>query len=157
MQNERRDDDYQTKSLGVRETQQAQASAVFREYPITGAGIRYYDETRELAKDGRPSSLLYEVTAESGIVGAVDVALLLVGLFLVLRRLRSPYATAAMAVLGVKVVHALFDNFWVAGPFTLPWLIIGVAVALEYEEADTEPEQVRAPRLTPRPVAVARR
>lgn len=142
VQHERSTDTFKTASLSVRERQHHEASAVFKAHRTLGAGIRYYDEDVTLAPDGRPSSLVYEVVAESGYVGAVDLVFLLSGLFLVMRRMRSPWGATAMGVLGVAVVHALFDNFWVAGAFTLPWLIIGAAAALALQATDDSPEDI---------------
>ena len=127
VQDERRTDVNRTGSLSQRDRQQDEASASFRAHRFTGAGIRYYDENFALATAGRPSSTLYEVAAESGVVGIADLFLLVSGVFIIFRRVDSPYAATAMAVFGVKAVHALFDNFWVAGPFTLPWLVMGFA------------------------------
>ena len=138
VRDEQRTDIYKTGSLSVRSRQQAEASAVFRAHRLLGAGIRYYDENPALALDGRPSSTAHEVTAESGVVGAADLILLVSGVFVIFRRERSPYATTALTVFGVKAIHAVFDNFWVAGPFTLPWLIMGMAAALHEDEPDDD-------------------
>ncbi|MEY2467688.1 MAG: polysaccharide biosynthesis protein PslJ [Actinomycetota bacterium] len=151
VRDERRTDIGKTGSLSLRDDQQAQASDVFRAHRLTGAGIRYYDENPELAKAGRPSSTAYEVTAESGVVGAADLLFLVSGVFVIFRRVRAPYAATAMAVFGVKVVHAVFDIFWVAGPFTLPWLILGMAAVIEYtdEDDDVTDRQATSADLTP--------
>ncbi len=135
VQTELRTDTDKTGSISVRERQQSQALSAFRTNRLTGAGIRYYDQNPVLARDGRPSSTPYEVLAESGVIGAAGLVVLIVGVFRILLRVDSPYAAAAIGVLGVRVLHGLVDNFWVAGPFTLPWLIVGIAAAVARDRA----------------------
>lgn len=147
VQTQLRTDVHRTGSLGIRERQQAQAWAAFETNTIRGAGIRYYHSVPKLARDGRPSNTAHETLAESGWVGLAGLATIVAGPFVIFRRRGSPWIAAALAAYGVRIVHGVVDNFWVAGPLTLPWLIIGIAAALSVEHPDTH-EATEEPELT---------
>jgi hypothetical protein len=142
IQSERQTDVGGFGSISTRERQHAEAWKVFQRDPVSGGGIRYYDKQPYLAPSGRPSSTIDEAEAESGYVGTAGLALVVIAPLLLLRRSGSEWKTMGLAVYGVKAVHGLFDNFWVAGPFTLPWLIIGIVAAMELaEESEVDAEE----------------
>lgn len=150
VQEERRTDIFNHGAISVRERQQEQAWAAFEDNRVTGAGIRYYDSEPRLALDGRPSSTIYEALAESGVIGLAGLALVVGGPLLILRRNGSAWAIVAMAVYGTKAGHSVFDNFWVAGPFTLPWLVMGIGAAIDKDDEASHDDGPPEPAPTSR-------
>jgi O-antigen ligase len=99
----------------------------WQDNPFFGAGIRWFkwpgQETVE------PHSALFATLSETGLWGLIAVALLFGGAWWVMRTDRSPLATAALAVLAVRLVEGQVAIFWLAGTMTLPWLLVGLAAA----------------------------
>jgi hypothetical protein len=129
-QDEQKADVFRHGPIATRQKQHDKAYDVFTDHMLFGAGIRYF-KTAEYAGHEQPSSVIYETSAEAGVIGLLALAFLVGGTTVTLIKMRGPLAASALALFGVKAIHGLVDLFWVAGPFTLPWLIIGIAAATE--------------------------
>jgi hypothetical protein len=108
----------------------------WRRNPIVGSGLRYFrapgyrfDVPKYRDTYVEPHSVWYSTLAESGVIGLAALTLLLGTTFLTLRRVAGPVALAAGLVLVVKLATGMVDIYWVAGTQTLPWLVVGLAVA----------------------------
>ncbi len=75
-----------------------------------------------------------------GVVGLVAFLVFLWALFRLCRRCQSPYAELAWMVLLLRVLATMVDIFWAAGPNTLPFLLIGLAIGAEAREHQPRPE-----------------
>ena len=63
---------------------------------------------------------------------------LLGGTYAVLARVRGPVATIARLAVLVRVLTGTVDVFWVAGRMTVPFVLVGAAIALEAERSRDE-------------------
>ena len=64
----------------------------------------------------------------------------------------GPLATVKRLALGVRVLAAMFDIYWVAGSGSLPWVLVGMALAAE-EHTEPTP-QPAPPRAHHGPIAM---
>jgi membrane-bound metal-dependent hydrolase YbcI (DUF457 family) len=79
--------------------------------------------------------------AEGGYAFAVSFMLLIVGTFVVLRKMgHVDVAAAAAGVLIATVVHGLVDVYWVRGTPILSWLLVGMACGGFMKLHQTSPE-----------------
>ncbi len=104
---------------------------LWRRDPLVGVGLKYWrnpDFAGELAF-GEPHDLVVSALGETGVIGVAALGVLVVATISVLRRGRSSLATFAALILVAKVVASSVDIFWVAGTFTLAWIVVGLACA----------------------------
>jgi hypothetical protein len=117
-------------SIGSRLAFRKLAVASWHESPMLGQGLRFY----ELSSGGlqsNPHDLFWEALSESGVVGAAALCLLLVLSLIWLGQIDHRFAVAAVVLLTAKFVHGLFDIYWLAGSLSLPWIVAGMALALD--------------------------
>ena len=93
-------------------------------------------------RDGVPIMLIDE-TASTGVIGLGAFLLFLWVLFRLLNGGSTVLERLAWYALAARVVAAMVDIFWVAGPNTLPFLLVGLAIGAEA----TEGSVVRRPAL----------
>jgi O-antigen ligase len=99
---------------------------IWSNHPVTGGGMRWFDQPGAAA--GVPHNLVIAELSENGIIGLLAVLVLIANTVLVLLPRRDPMGEAALLVLVLEVLFGLTGIFWVAGTFTLPFLIVGLAV-----------------------------
>ncbi|ADU47702.1 O-antigen ligase family protein [Intrasporangium calvum] len=131
--------------------------------PWFGVGLRWWYTDRFPQAFQPPNSLMDTMTS-AGIIGLVAFIALLVGTWLVARRLDPAYGVLAELVLVTRIVQSQFDLFWVAVQVSLPFLILGLCLgaAARHEAAQeekakvrTQVEQARHPALRARPARTA--
>lgn len=93
---------------------------------VVGAGPKWF--FRADAPAGEPHNLVLDELSSDGILGFVGFVALLWICLSVARRAPPPLGEMAFYVLVARIVSDLFDLFWVAGPNTLPFLVLGLAV-----------------------------
>jgi O-antigen ligase len=103
------------------------ALAVWRQHPLWGAGLRYFNEGGQ----GEAHNLVINALAESGLFGVAALAVLWIGAFAAIARLRGTVATLARLALLTRVLSGLVDIFWVGGRMTVPFVLVGAAIALD--------------------------
>lgn len=117
--------------IETRETTYAQALDLWRDKPVFGQGLRYWNDQELQRANGygisEPHNLVISALGETGLVGATDVLALNGALVLGLRKRRDPIGQAAFFLVVARFVAGLADIYWVAGAGTLPWLIVGLA------------------------------
>lgn len=114
--------------IGSRQETNREALAVWSDSPLFGAGIRYFKDPARAAAE--PHNIIVVTLAESGAVGIFALIILLGVAWRALRGLSGEAATLARVILGVRVLAAMFDIYWVAGRGSLPWVLVGGAVAV---------------------------
>jgi hypothetical protein len=105
------------------------SALAYREWhlsPVLGQGLRFFKQPGALLQ-GDAHNVVAATLADSGLVGLAALALLIGGSMIALWRLPAQTSSIALAFLVGRFVHGLFDVYWVAGPTTLPWLIVGIA------------------------------
>jgi O-antigen ligase len=101
----------------------------FEDHPIAGVGLKFWRDPAVVDQygGGEPHNLVIAALGESGVVGIVALAILLVGAVRLLASRRDELGLLALTLLVVKATASLFDIFWVAGTMTVPWVVIGMA------------------------------
>nr|WP_269204622.1 O-antigen ligase family protein [Motilibacter deserti] len=117
-------------SFTEREDEAKKTQQLWMDNPATGVGLRYF------AQPGftgyiPPNNVLNEVLAEAGLPGLVGFLVFVYASVTGLWRMRSPLATAGLAVVVARFVHGLVDIYWIGGQSTLPWLIAGMGLAMQ--------------------------
>ncbi len=130
---------YKFGSIGSRETTyRATFSQVIKPHPVFGAGPKWFREPD--APSVEPHNLLIDELSSVGLVGLAAFLIFLWALFRLCRRCDSPYAELAWTVLLLRVLATMVDVFWAAGPNTLPFLLIGLAIGAEARQHELRPE-----------------
>ncbi len=103
--------------------------------PVFGAGLKWFNAPG--AGGGVPHNFVIGELSEVGLIGLVAMLALLWVVLRTTRRADSDLAEAGYLVLVERLLATMVDIFWVAGPGTLPFLIIGLVIGDEPEvEAD---------------------
>lgn len=129
-------------SVGSRALYREQSLAIWRQSPITGAGLKLFNDPGS-GLISEPHNVVVLALAEGGLFSLAAFIWLQVGALVVLRRHRSVLAAAAIAAVAARGTHGLLDIYWVGGTGSLCWLIAGMAVGA--------PALPRLPRLHPVP------
>jgi O-antigen ligase len=127
------------KPIGSRLETNKQAINVWKANPVLGAGLRFFKDPGYGVSE--PHNVLLHTLAEGGLVGLVALTVLLRGAFRATRGLTDPVTRLARFALILRLVAAFFDIYWVAGTGSLPWVLVGIAIA--------QPVRVRTPELVP--------
>lgn len=145
---ERTGADYKFSSVGSREiTYRTVWSDVIAPNPIVGAGPKWF--TQPGAPAGEPHNLVLDELSSDGVVGLVALIALLWVCLRVANRAPPPLGELAWYAVIARLIAASFDIFWVAGPNTLPFLVLGLAVGAasleERHETSAAPMTVSTP------------
>jgi O-antigen ligase len=106
---------------------QQQAVDLWRSSPVLGIGIHFFQlQTASLRSD--PHNVVLLTLAESGAVGLLGFAVLLIGVGRLLWMRGSPLAPVALAAITFRFTHGLFDIYWLHGAELLPWVLAGAAL-----------------------------
>jgi O-antigen ligase len=115
--------------------------SAIKPHPVLGAGPGWFE--RPGSPGGAPHDI---VIGELSEVGALGLAALLWFLWRVLRttnQVDTDISRVAWYALLARVLASTVDIFWVAGPTTLPFLLVGLAVGEEPAPVP-EPAPVRS-------------
>lgn len=117
-------------SLNSRTLTYEAAIDLWQEKPLTGQGLKYWRDPAILSRSafGEPHNLIVSALAESGVVGLAALVMLVVGSLRIVSRNRHPLGQLAVLALVAHPLGALLGIYWVAGTFSLPWLLAGLAV-----------------------------
>ena len=124
----------QFNSLRYRSDYSALAYREWHLSPVVGQGFRFFERPGALLQTDA-HNVIASTLAESGLVGLLALALLLLAATRAMWRLPVEVGTIAIALIVGRFVHGLFDVYWVAGSSTLPWLVVGMACGI----ADADP------------------
>jgi hypothetical protein len=123
-------------------TQRTQVEQVtrqlWREHPLTGVGLRFFDTPR-YAGYQPPNNWIDEALAEAGALGLVGFGVFVLGSLVGLARLRGDLATAGLCVVAARFAHGLLDIYWTGGTTTLVWLVAGMGLAATFTAARSAP------------------
>jgi hypothetical protein len=120
-------------SIGIRLNVEKETRRIWRTSPIDGVGLKYFN-TGNFGQFAQPANNdVDNELAESGVIGLAGwVILQLTVLTVGLRRRRDNglVAPALGMVLGI-LLHGMVDIYWTAGAVSLPFIILGMALAAE--------------------------
>ena len=117
-------------ALEIRQQYAHDAVRIIKSHPLVGIGVgNYFAGTYgagTLTTD--PHDVLLLQAAEGGYAFAASFILLIVGVALVLRRIRgAPLAPVAAGIFMATFAHGLVDVYWVRATPVLGWLLVGMA------------------------------
>jgi O-antigen ligase len=133
-------------SVASRQLTNEYALDLWRDDPLTGAGIRFFRDPsfffeariKERTTFGEPHNVVVSVLSETGLVGLAGFAAMVVTALRVLRPMRFELGRLAMVVLVARLVEAQFGIWWVAGSAVVPFILLGAAAAVaDRDRADT--------------------
>jgi O-antigen ligase len=114
------------------------ATGVWLTDPWLGVGLRWWYTDRFPVAFQPPNAELDTLTA-AGVVGLAAFLVLLVGTWLIARRIDPAFGIVAELVLLTRFVQSQFDLFWVSMQASLPFVILGICLgALAHHEAGQE-------------------
>lgn len=108
---------------------------VWAAHPLTGGGLKWFEDGDATAAG--PHNIAVAELSEAGIVGMAGLVVLVGGTLTVLWTRRSRLGQAGAMVFVFAVLFAMTGVFWVAGPFTLPMLVVGLAIGHDQAHAST--------------------
>ena len=101
--------------------------AIWQTDPWFGVGLRWW-YTDRFPEAFQPPNALMDTATAAGVVGLAAFVVLLVGTWLVARRIDPAYGLLAELVLLARIVQSEFDLFWVSVQVSLPFLILGLCL-----------------------------
>jgi hypothetical protein len=122
--------DLTNSSAGVRFNVEHVTQGIWRTSPVVGVGLKYFN-TGNYGQFAYPAnSVVDNELAESGLIGLAGFVLFQIGVLAVgIRRRGSPVVAAAVGVVAGRLMHGMVDIYWTAGAVTLPFVILGIALA----------------------------
>ena len=96
---------------------------------VFGAGLKWFFAPD--ATYGVPHDVVIDELSEAGLVGMVGLIVLLWVILAAMRRSASDLGEAGYLVVVARILESMVGVFWVAGPGTLPFLIVGLVVGDE--------------------------
>jgi hypothetical protein len=109
---------------------------LINEHPLVGVGVGNYiaGSTTFDTITNDPHDVILLEAAEGGYAFAVSFILLILGVAIVLWRMRrSELAPAAAAIVLATAAHGLVDVYWVRGTPVLGWLLVGMVCGLAFQ------------------------
>lgn len=123
-------------SVGSREVTYTVAwNEIIKPNPLIGIGPKWFRDP--YAPGGEPHNLVLDELTSDGVLGLAAFLFLLWTCLRATGATKSEFGELALYVLVARIVADLFDIFWVAGPNTLPFLVLGLAIgaaSLEEEQ-----------------------
>jgi O-antigen ligase len=103
--------------------------------PWLGVGLRWW-YTDRFAVNFQPPNAEIDTLTSAGVLGLVTFLALIIGTWLIARRVDPIYGIVAELVLLLRFVQSQFDLFWVSVQVTLPFLVLGLCLgALAHRDA----------------------
>jgi hypothetical protein len=122
--------DLNNSSAGVRFNVEAVTLDIWRTSPVVGVGLKYFNTGNYGQYAYAPNNVVDNELAESGLIGLAGFVLFQVGVMWAgIRRRGSPLVAAAVGVVAGQLLHGAVDIYWSSGVVTLPFLILGIALA----------------------------
>lgn len=121
----------------------ADSVAIWQTDPWFGVGLRWW-YTDRFPEAFQPPNALMDTATAAGFVGLAAFLILLIGTWLVARRIDPAYGILAELVLLARFVQSEFDLFWVSVQVSLPFLILGICLgaAAHSEAAKADRQQL---------------
>lgn len=128
-------------SIGVRFNVERATRVVWLTSPVYGVGLKYFNTHQYGPFAMAANNVVDNELAESGVIGLAGFAVLQGAVLSAgFRRARSEQLAAAGfgAVAGL-LAHGMVDIYWTAGTVTLPFIIMGMALAHEPSDQGGQP------------------
>jgi hypothetical protein len=118
-------------SIGIRYNVERATRAVWRTSPVYGVGLKYFNAHVYGPFALAASSAVDNELAESGVIGLAGFAVLQGAVLSAgFRRGRAEeLAAAGLGTVTGLLTHGMVDIYWTAGTVTLPFIVMGMALA----------------------------
>lgn len=113
--------------------------------PWFGAGLRWW-YTDRFGVAFQPPNAEIDTLTSSGVVGLAAFVALIVGTWLIARRLGPNFGLIAELVLITRFVQSQFDLYWVSVQVSLPFIILGICLGAAAHHEATLEASTRRPR-----------
>ncbi|MCC2316517.1 O-antigen ligase family protein [Cellulomonas chengniuliangii] len=120
----------QHNSANQRLTWFGQSLAIWEQYPVFGAGLRWW-YTDRFPERFQPPNAEFEVLSSAGVVGLVGFGILVLVSLVVLWRVDPRFGTLAFAIVLMRFTQGQFDLFWVAAQVSIPFAVAGVCLGAQ--------------------------
>ncbi|MDQ1681080.1 MAG: hypothetical protein QOI42_1939 [Frankiaceae bacterium] len=150
--------DLNNSSIGVRFNVERVTRDIWRTSPGAGVGLKYFVTGSYGPFAQAPNNVVDNELAESGLVGLVGFVVLQGSLLAVgfRRRRQNKLVAVGVGVVAGLLLHGQVDIYWIAGSASLPFMIMGMALALgPADGSDRRPdrdEPLAQRSLSPSPV-----
>jgi O-antigen ligase len=117
-------------SSELRNTINAETIELWRQNPIVGWGVDYWrdPELRTYILDNGPTNTVLQALAEGGLLSFAALVVLVLGTIYAFTKAQGPLVAAGVAVLVARLAHGSVDQYWVAAPTALTWVVVGAAL-----------------------------
>ena len=109
---------------------------------VFGAGLKWFFAPDSVF--GVPHNLVIDELSEAGLIGLLGMTMLLWVVLRSMRRSTSDLSEVGNLAVVARLLEAVVGVFWVAGPGTLPFLIVGLVVGDEDLPVTDRPTRVAA-------------
>lgn len=131
-----------------------QSIEIWQEYPVFGAGLRWW-YTDRFDEKFQPPNAEFEMLSSGGIVGLVGFLVMFLAILVILWRVDSRYGTLAFVMILMRFVQGQFDLFWVAAQVSIPFVVAGVCLGAQAYAARSGAGEDGLPRAVPGPAEPA--
>ncbi|NKY09162.1 O-antigen ligase family protein [Cellulomonas hominis] len=125
-----------------------EALLIWQQYPLFGAGLRWW-YTDRFDEKFQPPNAEFEMLSSAGIVGVLAFLLMFLVMLVALWRVDQRFGTLAFVIVLMRFVQGQFDLFWVAAQVSIPFAVAGVCLGA-HEHARRRHELEPVP-VAPRP------
>lgn len=117
-----------------------QSLTIWQQYPLFGAGLRWW-YTDRFAERFQPPNAELEMLSSAGVVGLLGFLVMFAAVLVVLWRLDRRFGTLAFSVVLMRLVQGQLDLFWVAAQVSVPFWVAGVCLgAADRARRDATPD-----------------
>lgn len=116
-------------SANQRLTWFSESVQLWQQYPVFGAGLRWW-YTDRFSFAFQPPNAEYEVLTSAGLVGLLAFLAMFAGMLLVLWRIDPRYGTLAFVLLLARFVQGQLDLFWVTAQVPIPLALAGICLGV---------------------------
>jgi hypothetical protein len=122
--------DLNNSSVGVRVNVEQVTRRIWHTSLFVGVGLKYFLTGNFGPYAYAPNNVIDNELAESGLIGLTGFVLFQFGVIWAgIRRRTSPLSAAAVGTVAGQLLHGMVDIYWAAGVVTLPFLLLGIALA----------------------------
>lgn len=104
-----------------------QSLRIWEQYPVFGAGLRWW-YTDRFAQQFQPPNAEFEMLSSGGLVGLVGFLVMFLAILVILWRIDHRFGTLAFVLVLMRFVQGQFDLFWVAAQVSIPFVLAGICL-----------------------------
>jgi O-antigen ligase len=127
-----------------------QAIEIWQDYPLFGAGLRWW-YTDRFRESFQPPNAEFEMLSSGGLVGLIGFLVMFLVILVVLWRVDSRFGTLAFVLVLMRFVQGQFDLFWVAAQVSIPFVIAGICLGAQAHARRSGGDEDGLPRPAPAP------